>query len=314
MIDKITLLEEGEDKYFQIPAEYKQEVEPSSYDKVWSFSFGLVGGISTVAWYTGYATSAIALGPVSVPMTLGAGVACLGYAVHSTVSEPKSLTTQDKMVLAGGSVGAASVTLGIVGIAVPKLMFGMTATTGPAAVPLFVGGAIAYGIAYHYDQNDRLEEAKPAFYAFAAGALPTTYFCLKSNAEEITKALQGSKMMGGDLNFVETYHRAEKSVLQKNGAFMNSHTFYKLLKKGVQPDTTNKVFKKLHGVVKAGEEFATQQSYAEYLEEKKPDGFERVGRKSWANSALEVAQHLADEGDSSVDLLAGVVDKRDSIF
>lgn len=278
----------------------------STYDKVWSFGLGAAGGVVTAAWYTGYATSAIALGPVSVPVALGAGAVCFGYAVYSSVSEPK----KHKMVLAGGSVGVASMSLGAVGFIMPKFAFGMTAVTGPMAVPLMIGGAIVYGIADHYDTDHKLEEAKPAFYGFAVGEL-STYFCLKSNAEEITRAVEDGKMIGGNTDFVNNYHRAEKSVLADNGAFMNGCTFYKLVH---ETNAAPKSLRMGSDVVHAGEEFATQQSFAEHINANARDTFAREGRQSWAVAANNAAAHLADEGDASVDLLAGVSENQDGLF
>lgn len=259
----------------------------STYDQVWSFGLGAAGGVATAAWYTGYTTSAIALGPVSVPMALGVGGIFLGCAVYSSVSKSKTLTTSDKMALVGGSVGVASMSLGAVGFIMPKIAFGMTAVTGPLAMPLMIGGAIVYGIADHYDTDHKLEEAKPAFYGFAGGGFVSSYLYLEMNKQEVNSFIYQHNHMPkvthpSKVNDFQKYQAQHKSFcaaqkqqidiiysLQKeHGAFINSED---LVKKSHQALSKPFVFPHKAGFkpddVPVGSSFATQESYGDYVED-----------------------------------------------
>ena len=302
----------------------------STYDKVWSFGLGAAGGVLTAAWYTGYATSAIALGPVSVPMALGAGVACFGYAVYSTVSEPKTLTTADKMVLVGGSVGAASMSLGALGFVVPKIAFGMTAVTGPFAFPLVIGGSIVYGFADSHDQNHRLDDAKSAFYGFAGGAFASSYLYLKMNQKEVDYFMyqhsvvphvnhpqkmkvpfneysaQHQRFCGAQVTQIEVIDNLRKEY----GAFINRGD---LVRKAHQALSKPVVFHHKPGFkpgnvpVDYDDGFGTRQDYAAQLQQYRkeyPDVLVREGRESFAAAAGRMSQQLPNGKDLAGELAA----------
>jgi hypothetical protein len=162
-----------QEKAKAIEEERKKLIATSNYDW-YAFGLGAAGSISTVVWYAGLSTAAVAGFPV-----LTAGVVLSAASVY--LVSPENMTTQDKVVL--GSVVAATHMVGL----------GVVAHSGAWAV---AGLTVGTG-AYLSDEHKIVVQTSPAtagmLVGIVGGGVVATWICAQD--QKLNRALNEAERL-----------------------------------------------------------------------------------------------------------------------